>query len=743
MSLRQFDRYETLRVLGEGAMGTVYEALDPRLQRRVAIKTLKAEIVERDPAFLARFQREARTVAALNHPGIVAIYDCDDDYLVMEFIEGRELKAMMGQGPQPTERIAGLLAQLAVALDFAHDHAIIHRDIKPANILVTADGRAKITDFGIAKMEGGSGISGLTHTGQVLGTPAYMSPEQVAGKPMDRRSDQFSLAVVIYQLLTGEPPFTGDSIATLVYKIVAERHRPARELNAALPAGIDAVMDRALAKTPAQRFANCGEFSRAFSTAVAVQAASGKIPVAGSDQSVTVPLAAGAPAPKPRAAPAARPVRPAARPERAQPPVGVAPAPAIQSPAPVIRDEKKNRSALLGRFLLALVLLGAGSLGALHWWRHRGAGSPGALPAQSTPVAAIAAPPALQPELRSAAVERGSPESAPAPSGPGEAIPPPPARKGEASPRVFASAPAPAPSAVRPPAHPAALKTPAPEPATPAAAIHYQAREFKLRKRPGEPVSLCGIPAGFMVADSDQRKLLIFADDGQLTATLPRGDSAGGFRLFHRRRKETENSSSPEALLYTALHRPVAAAVSDEKLFVLEQTLRALLIFDDTGQELARAGGFGDPRLVAARPGEALVWDKDNDSVIAVDAAGNRHRVIAEAHNLQALAYAGNRALAGNSDGLWLETGGQFAPLLNEGDARIASAAAIVPFKGGFAVADPDQRKIHLLNGSLKLTGVIDLKPLGVDSPRLLLARGDSLWVLHEHTKMTVLSPSP
>ena len=261
MSLPAFDRYETLRILGEGAMGTVYEGRDPRLQRRVAIKVIKPEVVQREPAFLARFQREARTVAALNHPGIVAIYDCEADYLVMEFIEGRELKELMGRGPQPPARVAALLEQIAAALDFAHDHAIIHRDIKPANILVTGDGRAKITDFGIAKSEGATGASGLTQTGQVLGTPAYMSPEQVAGKPLDRRSDKFSLAVVIYQLLTGEAPFTGDSIATIVYKIVAERHRPVREINAALPQGLDAIMDRALAKDPGRRYARCLDFS--------------------------------------------------------------------------------------------------------------------------------------------------------------------------------------------------------------------------------------------------------------------------------------------------------------------------------------------------------------------------------------------------------------------------------------------------------------------------------------------------
>jgi serine/threonine-protein kinase len=252
-------RYEILAELGRGAMGTVYKARDPKIDRLVAIKTISVENSQGNglAEFRERFFREARAAGRLSHPGIVTIYDVDEDseagpFIVMEYVEGHTLDQLLAAESEPvSSRMAlDLAEQLAEALHYAHTQGIVHRDIKPANIIVTETGRAKITDFGIAKLD----LTQLTATGHVFGTPSYMSPEQIEGEEVDARSDLFSLGVVLYSMLTGYKPFQGNSAATISYKLVYKDPVPVTALNAALPIHCDYVVSRALAKMPAQRY---------------------------------------------------------------------------------------------------------------------------------------------------------------------------------------------------------------------------------------------------------------------------------------------------------------------------------------------------------------------------------------------------------------------------------------------------------------------------------------------------------
>jgi serine/threonine-protein kinase len=253
-------RYEILEELGRGAMGTVYRARDPKIGRIVAIKTIRSFGVSpsQDQEYRRRFFREAQAAGNLSHPGIVTIYDVGEDestqtpYIVMEYIAGPTLENwLVGETAQipPIETSLALVEQLAEALDYAHVQNIVHRDIKPANIIVNTEGRAKITDFGVAR---------LTHTeftmqGQLIGTPAYMSPEQLKGDPMDGRSDLFSLGVILYWLLTGEKAFSGDP-TTVIAKILYQDPAPVNRSNPALGPEYDLVVSRAIAKDPTARY---------------------------------------------------------------------------------------------------------------------------------------------------------------------------------------------------------------------------------------------------------------------------------------------------------------------------------------------------------------------------------------------------------------------------------------------------------------------------------------------------------
>ena len=263
-------RYEIERELGRGAMGVVYLATDPRVKRRVAIKTwhlpegLRAGQREE---FRERFLREAQAAGALNHPAIVTVYDADDDpatgtpFIAMEYVEGRSLAEILSaEGMLDPATAFDQAATVAGALEQAHAAGIVHRDIKPANLLVPAGAASvKVADFGVARMAS----SELTQTGISLGSPAYMSPEQVQGRPADGRSDLFSLAVVLYESLCGERPFKGDGLTALAYAVVHEAPVPISRRRAGLPKGIDAFFDRALAKKPEGRFLDAAAFREA------------------------------------------------------------------------------------------------------------------------------------------------------------------------------------------------------------------------------------------------------------------------------------------------------------------------------------------------------------------------------------------------------------------------------------------------------------------------------------------------
>ncbi len=245
-------------------MGIVYEGFDPVIGRTVAIKTMLTQGLA--PAdfedFKARFQREAQAAGMLNHPNIVTVYDFGEDegvlYLAMEFLEGTSLEDMMkDEGGLTAERIIPIFDQVCSALDHAHSFKIIHRDVKPANIMVLRTGLVKVTDFGIAKMMS----MGMTQAGQILGTPNYMSPEQVRGRQIDGRSDQFSLGIILYELVTRERPFGGQNLTTIIYRIINENPIPPRELDSSIHPGLSYVIQKALAKDPDERYQTCRELA--------------------------------------------------------------------------------------------------------------------------------------------------------------------------------------------------------------------------------------------------------------------------------------------------------------------------------------------------------------------------------------------------------------------------------------------------------------------------------------------------
>src|SRR5712691_4033929 len=264
-------RYQLGRVLGKGAMGSVCEALDPKLHRKVAIKTILMGQLDEETArdFSVRFEREARAVARLNHPNIVQVYDFGEEgdtaYLVMELIDGKELKSALTTGrPFDRKECVRIMCELLDALDFAHEAKVIHRDIKPANVMFDSQGRTKLTDFGVARVTDADRTSAeRTQAGTVVGTPAYMSPEQLQGLPIDRRTDVFSAGVILYQFLTGQKPFTGEGAWTVQKKIVQDDPPAPSSINVALSPEFDRVVAKALAKDPDQRFATAREFAEA------------------------------------------------------------------------------------------------------------------------------------------------------------------------------------------------------------------------------------------------------------------------------------------------------------------------------------------------------------------------------------------------------------------------------------------------------------------------------------------------
>ena len=278
-------------------MGVVYRALDPAIGRIIAIKTIHLSTLA-DPQdrerLHDRLRREAQSAGILSHPNIVTIYDIQDHgdtaYIFMEFVDGPTLESITSdrRAPSPATLLA-LLKQIAAALDFAHSKGIIHRDIKPANIMIQGERVAKVTDFGIARINAQASVSrGATVAGTLLGTPNYMSPEQIQGDAVDGRTDQFAFGVLTYELLTGEKPFSADSIPALIYKIINQDPPPAGRLNASLHPDVGAVLGRAMAKDRTRRFATCVEFVEALEAGLARHPEWQPLPRGASDSAPTV-----------------------------------------------------------------------------------------------------------------------------------------------------------------------------------------------------------------------------------------------------------------------------------------------------------------------------------------------------------------------------------------------------------------------------------------------------------------------
>jgi eukaryotic-like serine/threonine-protein kinase len=263
-SQTQIGKYRIERELGRGAMGVVYRAFDPVVERSVAVKTIRLDVQDSEE-LLHRLKREAKSIGQLEHPNIVTLYEAGEwsglFYLAMQFIQGETLQDRITRQQWFTlKEVQEILAQICAGLGYAHQRGVIHRDIKPANIMITREGTVKLTDFGIAKVAG----TGTTSTGLVVGTPSYMSPEQALGKPLDGRSDIFSLGSILYELMSGEKAFPGQNVTTVMYKIVHEAPTPIAALQPGLDPAVEMIIQKALAKNPAERFQTCAELAQAF-----------------------------------------------------------------------------------------------------------------------------------------------------------------------------------------------------------------------------------------------------------------------------------------------------------------------------------------------------------------------------------------------------------------------------------------------------------------------------------------------
>jgi branched-chain amino acid transport system substrate-binding protein len=420
---RQLGKYEIRAEVGRGGMGTVYLAHDPFLQRRVAVKVLAPHLVWQ-PGLIERFLREARAAARLKHPNIVTIYDVgqegDTYYFVMEYVEGPSLATALRQrGPMSPEGAVRLLRRLASALDYAHGEGLVHRDVKPGNVLLGPGGEPALGDFGIARA---AEDARLTTTGTLVGTPEYMSPEQARGDEVDHRTDLYSLAIVAYELLGGQPPFGGSTPHGVLYRQVHEPPpplRPARAEGPAWPPAVDAVLQKALAKDPGERYETAAAFVAALAQALppaqpkpAATAAAVELPAARPGEEETVVLPGGFPGPaRARDLPTAGPAPP--RRDAAGEKTVAAPRPFPVPPPAAARPARARRRAWPWLALALLVVLAAVILALVAL---RGDGEPGPQAAASRPVSA-------SPTARMAAT----------PTRPAE-VPPPPAAEGQTYP---------------------------------------------------------------------------------------------------------------------------------------------------------------------------------------------------------------------------------------------------------------------------------------------------------------------
>ncbi len=404
-------RFEISSVLGQGAMGVVYLAHDPEIDRPVAIKTIHPEAARGESAaeIEARFLKEAKLAGRLQHPNIVTVYDVGRDrdlyFIAMEYVEGRPLTRYLGGGEDlPLAAKVAIIRQAAEALAHAHEREVVHRDVKPGNILIAKDGRVKVTDFGIGKFTSATS-SDMTRTGQMIGSPAYMSPEQIRGEKIDGRSDLFSLGVVLYELLTGARPFPGESITTLVYQILHTEPRDPREIRSDLPMATREVMARMLAKRAERRPADAHEFVRELRRIEKFQR----------ESEMTRRAVAAGPAAAGRASAAAPPTLPVSRVPAPGPPLEP-----VSSGAPTAPPARPDRRIFEGTiFLLAGAAIAAGLLFFLVFRKPRAAPVPTPVAAAPTPASAPAAPTLPAPAPEAAAAEP-APIVLPTP-GPGEA----------------------------------------------------------------------------------------------------------------------------------------------------------------------------------------------------------------------------------------------------------------------------------------------------------------------------------
>lgn len=457
-------KYRIQRVLGRGAMGVVYLGLDPTIDRPVAVKTIVLPDgldEEKVKEFRARFLREARAAGKLSHPAIVTVYEADDGslsgvpFIAMEYVEGLPWNYKVRQGiKQDPDALLPLVRELASALDYAHKNGVVHRDIKPANIVQTPDGRVKLMDFGIAKVP----TSELTREGQFLGTPAYMSPEQVMGRPVDGRSDLFSLGTVLYELFCAKKPFPGDDINTVTFRIAREDPPRPLELNPSLPAEVDLILRHLLEKDPQKRYLSASELVEdidAYLAGAALpHAGTASVPSAAERTLLVSPPASEPPFPGTPKTPPAQ-----GSPRKSSPP---------PAPSPPERRFHLPLAALL--LLAGLMVLAAAVAGGVALL-SRSPGGPPPVPPEGFRRSASESPSPAPPQ------EEASPSAAPAvssaPSGPPTAVGAPAAP----------SRPLRKPPAVKPPPSPEPQngekarpteKVPPPAPAPPPASVNFR-----------------------------------------------------------------------------------------------------------------------------------------------------------------------------------------------------------------------------------------------------------------------------
>ena len=514
-------RYEIVEELGRGAMGSVFKAKDPAVGRIVALKTIHTTALEgaQSEEYRTRFYREARASGVLAHPGIVPVFDVGEDqgapFLVMEFVEGRTLAEAMKKGERFTlDRVCEIGQQIAEALGYAHRQGVIHRDIKPANILMTSkevygSERPRITDFGIAKLAS----SDITTTGQLLGTPSFMPPEQFTGSPIDGRADLFSLGVILYSLATGEQPFPGETMTAVSYKVVYTEPIPPSKLNPAVPARVEAVILKCLAKSPADRYQTGEELAQDLATVrmSPVTSVMQSSPLMSSAMESEATLGPNAVSASLRPAPVIKADK-SASPQDPKPPAGK---PAAAKPA----TPKKKPAGIVAMALLSVAVAGAAIAGGWYWYAHR---KPPAPPTQAVTVPVPQPQPAPQQieplpvgTLPSTAPETppAKPEAAPKATKPSAGKP----TAGKTATPSTQPAPAVTPPAPGNPAQtaPAAVKPPAPAPPTPAPAA-FDPRKADPSKNAKLKVDVSKFPKGlpFIVQMNNKPYIHFITGDG-------------------------------------------------------------------------------------------------------------------------------------------------------------------------------------------------------------------------------------